>query len=118
MNVVETIRQKVIHLPPKAQEEVLEIIEQIEERYQAEDKKEEVHALTLLAALFGVCYLIIQRTSSLSGNPAPAKNDFQDNFQPEQLNSVNTAQLESAPREPAMSVTDTTTRTLDKELIR
>jgi hypothetical protein len=51
MNVVETIRQKVIHLPPKAQEEVLEIIEQIEERYQAEDKKEEVHALTLLAQI-------------------------------------------------------------------
>ncbi len=75
-------------------------------------------SLFYLAALFGVCYLIIQRTSSLSGNPAPAKNDFQDNFQPEQLNSVNTAQLESAPREPAMSVTDTTTRTLDKELIR
>ena len=51
MNVVETIRQKVIHLPPKAQEEVLEIIERIEERYQAGDKKEEVHALTLLAQI-------------------------------------------------------------------
>jgi hypothetical protein len=33
MNVVETIREKVFHLPPKAQEEVLEIVEQIEERY-------------------------------------------------------------------------------------
>ncbi len=74
-------------------------------------------SLFYLAALFGVCYLIIQRTSSLSGNPASAKNDFQDNFQSEELNSVNTAQLES-PRQPAMSVTDTTTRTLDKELIR
>jgi len=51
MNVVETIRQKVIHLPPKAQEEVLEIIERIEERYQAGNKKEEVHALTLLAQI-------------------------------------------------------------------
>ena len=51
MNVVETIRQKVIHLPPKAQEEVLKIIERIEERYQAADKKEEVHALTLLAQI-------------------------------------------------------------------
>ncbi len=48
MNVVETIRQKVIHLPPKAQEEVLEIIERIEERYQAEDKKETAHPLTLI----------------------------------------------------------------------
>jgi len=48
MNVVETIRQKVIHLPPKAQEEILEIIEQIEERYQAADGKETVHPLTLI----------------------------------------------------------------------
>ena len=74
-------------------------------------------SLFYLAALFGVCYLIIQRISSLSGNPAPAINDLPDNLQPEQLGSVNTAQLES-PRHPAMSVTDTTTRTLDKELVR
>ncbi len=33
MNVVETIREKVFHLPPKAQEEVLEMVEKIEERY-------------------------------------------------------------------------------------
>ena len=33
MNVVETIREKVFHLPPKAQEEVLRQVEQIEERY-------------------------------------------------------------------------------------
>ncbi len=51
MNVVETIRQKIIHLPLQAQEEVLEIIEQIEERYQAEDKKETVHPLTLIAEI-------------------------------------------------------------------
>ena len=31
--MVETIREKVFHLPPKAQEEVLRQIEQIEERY-------------------------------------------------------------------------------------
>ncbi len=37
MNVVETIREKVFHLPPKAQEEVLEIVEQIEERYHTSD---------------------------------------------------------------------------------
>lgn len=33
MNLVETIREKVFHLPPKAQEEVLKQVEQIEERY-------------------------------------------------------------------------------------
>lgn len=51
MNLVEIIQQKVIHLPPQVQEEVLEIIVQIEERYQTEDKKEEVYALTLLAQI-------------------------------------------------------------------
>jgi hypothetical protein len=51
MNIVETIQQKIIHLPPQAQEEVLEIIEQIEERYQSEDKKETVHPLTLIREL-------------------------------------------------------------------
>ena len=34
MNVAETINQKVIHLPQKAQEEVLDAIEKIEVRYQ------------------------------------------------------------------------------------
>ena len=48
MNIAETIQQKIIHLPPEAQEEVLEIVEQIEERYQAEDKNETVHPLTLI----------------------------------------------------------------------
>lgn len=51
MNLVETIQQKVIHLPPQAQAEVLEIIEQIEERYQAADKNETVHPLTLIRKL-------------------------------------------------------------------
>lgn len=51
MNTVETIQQKVIHLPPQAQAEVLEIVEQIERRYQAETGKETVHALDLLAEI-------------------------------------------------------------------
>ncbi len=48
MNTAETIQQKVFHLPPQAQEEVLEIIEQIEQRYQ---KQENVHPLDLLAEI-------------------------------------------------------------------
>lgn len=35
MNTVETIQTKVVQLPPKAQEEVLEAVEQIEGRYGA-----------------------------------------------------------------------------------
>ena len=38
MNVAETIREKVFHLPPKAQEEVLRQIEQIEERYHSSEE--------------------------------------------------------------------------------
>lgn len=39
--MVETIRKKVFHLPPKAQEEVLRQVEQIEERYHiSEDSAE------------------------------------------------------------------------------
>lgn len=58
MSVVETIREKVFHLPPKAQEEVLRQVEQIEERYS--DAVNEVdhngdhsrkHPLTLIAEL-------------------------------------------------------------------
>ena len=49
MNVVETIQQKVIHLPPQAQNEVLEIVEKIEERYKRENKKE--HPLAKIAKM-------------------------------------------------------------------
>jgi hypothetical protein len=33
MTTVETIHQKVLHLPPQAQEEVLDAVENIEQRY-------------------------------------------------------------------------------------
>lgn len=49
MNVVETIQQKVIQLPPQAQNEVLEIVEKIEERYHSAGKKE--HPLTKIAKM-------------------------------------------------------------------
>lgn len=55
MNVVDTIHQKVVHLPPKAQEEVLEIVEQIEERYHSGSETNgmnaEPHVLDLLAKI-------------------------------------------------------------------
>lgn len=49
MNIVETIQQKVTQLPPQAQNEVLEMVEEIEERYQAGDQKE--HPLSKIAKL-------------------------------------------------------------------
>ncbi len=49
MNITETIQQKVYRLPLTAQQEVLEVVEQIEERYQAKDEKQKEHPLTLIA---------------------------------------------------------------------
>ena len=49
MNIVETIQEKVIHLPPQAQEEILEHVERIEERYQSKTANE--HPLAVLAAI-------------------------------------------------------------------
>ena len=49
MNVAETIQQKIIQLPPQAQNEVLEIVEKIEERYHSADKKE--HPLAKIAKM-------------------------------------------------------------------
>ncbi len=49
MTVIETIQQKIYRLPPDAQKEVLETIEQIESRYQSADKKE--HPLTKIAKM-------------------------------------------------------------------
>ena len=58
MNVIETIQEKVFHLPPKAQEEVLRQVEQIEERYSHVENgsnkkgdKTHKHPLTLIAEL-------------------------------------------------------------------
>lgn len=56
MNVVETIQQKIVHLPPRAQKEVLEIVEQIEQRYGKEEIAAEkngaaVYPLTRIAEL-------------------------------------------------------------------
>ena len=58
MHVVETIHDKVFHLPPKAQEEVLRRVEQIEELYSDAENgvdhkgnKRRKHPLTLIGEL-------------------------------------------------------------------
>ncbi|HEX8287810.1 MAG TPA: hypothetical protein VF556_07445 [Pyrinomonadaceae bacterium] len=66
-----------------------------------------------LAALFAICSLIIRQAAVLSKKSLPSNNDIQSNFQTGQLNSASTARLEEY-REPAVSVTENTTRTLDK----
>lgn len=56
MNTIETIQEKVYNLPVKAQEEVLEAIEQIEKRYKkngtsGEQNGDVAHPLDLLAEI-------------------------------------------------------------------
>ena len=51
MSVVETIQQKVLHLPPQAQQEVLALVEQLEAGYQAKATQTIAHPLDLLAEL-------------------------------------------------------------------
>ncbi len=74
-------------------------------------------SLFYLASLFGICFLILQQIKSFSGSRRAEKTKLQNNFQSERFEPVDTAQLE-APAEPVMSVTDTTTRTLDGHLIK
>lgn len=49
MNIVETIHRKVVQLPRQAQNEILDVIEEIEERYHLDDKKE--HPLAKIAKM-------------------------------------------------------------------
>jgi zinc-ribbon domain len=69
-------------------------------------------SLFYLASLFGICFLIILQIASLTKKELPENEVLQPDFQTGQLNSAATAQLEEH-REPA-SVTENTTRTLDK----
>ncbi|MBV9243084.1 MAG: hypothetical protein JO314_13875 [Acidobacteria bacterium] len=49
MSVLETIREKVFHLPHRAQEEVLREVEEIEERYRGKGIAAHRHALDEIA---------------------------------------------------------------------
>lgn len=53
MNMVETIREKVFHLPPSAQEEVLDIVKRIEERYHTRDDPARSNGSGTIEELFG-----------------------------------------------------------------
>lgn len=68
-----------------------------------------------LVALFGICFLLIRQMSHFSEKKEPKTNP-NDEFTPREFRSEITAQLES-PRQPAISVTENTTKTLDEVLI-
>ena len=71
-------------------------------------------AIAFLATVFGISFLMIRQISQISNASQISRKN---NFENPQLNSPNTAQLEE-PRQPARGVTENTTRTLEKELVK
>jgi hypothetical protein len=70
-------------------------------------------SLFYLGTLFGISYMILQQLRMLPGKFSAKNTDFQSDFQTGQLEAANTAQLEE-PKQQPISVTEHTTRTLDK----
>jgi predicted PurR-regulated permease PerM len=68
-------------------------------------------ALAFLCAVFGISVLMIQQISRMTKSLPGEK--ISDRTNPAQLDAINTAQLNEY-RQPAHSVTENTTRTLDK----
>ena len=71
-------------------------------------------ALAFLCAVFGISCLMIQQISRMTKS-VPGEKIY-DKASPAQLGSINVAQLEEY-RQPATSITENTTRTLDEILI-
>ena len=67
--------------------------------------------LAFLSAVFGISFLMIQQISRMSKTTSDERAYEKPN--PAQLGAINTAQLEEY-HQPAQSVTEHTTRTLDK----
>lgn len=74
-------------------------------------------SLFYLAAIFGICYFILQQTANFTEKSAARNSDFHHNFQTDQLGAANTAQLEE-PIQTLLSVTENTTKTLDEVLLK
>ncbi len=74
-------------------------------------------SLFYLATLFGICFLVVKHIKSLSGKTAAEKNDVQEYLPPNRISAKNTVQLEEH-FEPAISVTEETTRNFEKVTLR
>lgn len=70
-------------------------------------------AIAYLAAVFGICYTLLSQVPKLIDARLKSNIIVHETTQPQQLRPLTTAQLEEF-REPAMSVTDHTTRTLEE----
>jgi len=71
-------------------------------------------AIAFLATVFGISFLMVRQISQMANTSLTSRKDASENSQ---LNPANTAQLEE-PRQPISSVTENTTRTLEKELVK
>ena len=72
-------------------------------------------AMCFLATVFGITFLMMRQLSRMT-MPATGEQ-ISEKPNPVQLGATNTAQLEEY-RQPAQSVTEHTTRTLEKELVK
>lgn len=70
-------------------------------------------AVIYLATIFGICFTLMRQVPKLIDARLKRWDNTTDASSPDQLASHTTAQLEEF-REPVMSVTDHTTKTLDK----
>jgi len=70
-------------------------------------------SILFLLTTFGICFLLIRQISRLTDKMLLIKENADKKSVPEQLNAPAGGQIE-APREPFLSVTENTTRTLDK----
>ncbi len=70
-------------------------------------------AIAYLAAIFGICYTLLSQVPKLIDARLKASMQNDEPLTHRQLESPTTAQLEGF-REPAMSVTEHTTKTLDQ----
>jgi hypothetical protein len=76
-----------------------------------------VIAVFYLAALFGICYMLLSQLPKLIDAKLRPNPETPESYQPPQLFAKTTAQLEEH-REPVASVTDHTTRVFDKIPLR
>lgn len=84
-----------------------------------EMKSEVIVMMTLayLVVLFGICFMMLRQVPKLIDAKLNQANQTPELIQPAQIINRNTAQLEEY-REPVRSVTENTTRTLEKELVK
>ena len=73
--------------------------------------------LAYLAVIFGICFTLLRQVPKLIDARLRTTEGYGQAEQPAYLRPATTAQLEEF-REPAMSVTDSTTRTLDNSPLR